>query len=323
MIPCRSSESPAPLFRELANIVFLATGGGNKGCIQAGHIDRVREWIDWRARSETIRLKALVGTSVGAFNLAHWALGMPQETLEEFWRHAKLRDFGKFNWSIVLGMMNRKWRSYLLDNSPMRRYLGAVLPRDWSFKERFLVGVSAYSRSGYEFFGAGIEPSMKPADAVLSSMAIPGVFKQPFWDGTYWGDASCMLNKIPFLEEGDGPASVTIASILGYSGMAPVKVQKKYWAWEWYQEAQAKVFYEEYKREIEGWGQLVSPHVRYCPKRGWLLVLHNVEGRKLAPHDFSGCGKYYDLGRTHAGAVLTEFEIAYRSPAARRFQGMV
>jgi len=302
----------APLFRRPTNVVFVGTGGGNKGCLQGGHIESVRWWLERRAM-EPLTLKALVGNSIGAFNLSHWAYGMPPEVLGEWWHSVKRSSFGDYNLSLLIGFLRRKWRSHVLNPEPLAKYLDLFLPPKWDLLEVPLyVGVSCYSRSGREMFGPGIDPSMPPLEAVITSMAVPGLYPQVKWRGAYWGDAACMLNKIPIMDELCGPDTITFVSILGYAGMSPVEDQAKFWPWEWSAEAREKISYEEYKQEIEGWGEFVSENVRYCPRRGWLVIFHNQEGRKLSPRDFKSCGKLYDAGREKAWQVLIEFEDCYR-----------
>ena len=305
---------PSPLrrlFRKQTNVAFVATGGGNKGCLQGGHIAAVRWWLE-RRKQEPLVLRALVGNSIGAFNLAHWAWEIPDRDLREFWRKARRSSFGTYNANVLIGFLNRKWRGHILNPAPLKGYLELFLPPRWDlFEHRFYVGVSAYSRSGQEMFGFGIKDSMLPLAAVLTSMAVPGLYPQVPWQGSYWGDAACMLNKIPIMDEHCGPDTVTFVSLLGYAGLSDMKAQAKFWPWEWSSEAREKISYEEFKREIEGWGESVSEHVRFCPKRGWLVVLHNLEGRKLAPYDFSQGEDLYEAGQRKAGEVILEFEECY------------
>lgn len=306
---------PSPLqrlFRKQTNVVFVATGGGNKGCIQAGHIEAVRWWLE-RRKQEPLVIRALVGNSIGAFNLAHWAWGMPQAELKKWWRTARRKSFGDYNVSVLFGFLNRRWRGHILNPAPLKDYLAMFVPPSWDlFTRRFYVGVSAYNRSGREMFGFCIEDSMPPLAAILTSMAVPGLYPQVPWRGSYWGDAACMLNKIPIMDEHCGPDTVTFVSLLGYAGLSDMKAQAKFWPWEWSGEAREKISYEEYKCEIEGWGEKVSENVRYCPQRGWLVILHNREGRELSPRDFKQGEALYVAGQRKAAEVILEFEECYR-----------
>ena len=312
--------------------IFVGSGGGNKGCLQAGHIRAVRDWIDWS--SGTVRLKAVSGTSIGAFNTSLWAAGVSDRDIRAFWLNAGIRSFGTFNWKFLWAAMHfaaDRHQGYILDPHTMRKFLATKLPETWGgFAHPLYIGVSAYSRSGKEILstennGTPADPedaprngacrrellSISPLDAVMTSAAIPGVFPQLRYAESYWGDAGCMLNKIPILDDLCTPKTVTVISVLGYAGLTQPDEQAEFWPWEWAREGREKVNMEEYQQEIYGWGEQVSEHVFRSPTRGWLVVIHNKEGRKLAPYDFSQCAALYGVGHRYAQTILSEFEGVY------------
>lgn len=320
-------------------VIFIGSGGGNKGCLQAGHIKAVRDWIKWsNAHADgAINVKALAGTSIGAVNVGLWASDVEDRVLKSFWENAGLGSFGSFNWKFfcaALKMCASTKRGYILHTNVIRKFLESYLPENWDgFSHPFYVGVSAYSRSGKELLSTangGIpenpmvrhrtgsrceQIAITPLGAILTSIAIPGVFPQLWYADSYWGDAACMLNKIPILNDLCTPVTVTVASILGYAGLTSAEEQAKFWPWEWMREGREKVSMEEYQAEIYGWGEQVSDHVFRSPERGWLVVMHNLEGRSLPPYDYSKGAELYNAGLRHGQTVLTEFEGVFEGVA--------
>ena len=313
------------------DVIFVGSGGGNKGCIQAGHIKAVRDWIKWANDSE-VRIKGIAGTSIGSFNGALWAAGMEDRLLKSFWESAGIKSFGWVNMKFfcaALKLCASTKRGYIMHQRGLQKFLEDYLPDDWDgFEHPFYVGVSGYSRSGKEILSTennGIpEESMRdrsgnpirisPVGAVLTSAAIPGLFPQLFYADSSWGDAACMLNKIPILDELCTPETVTIVSVLGYAGLTEPEEQAKFWPWEWVREAREKMNMAEYQDEIYGWGEQVSEHVFRSPTRGWLIVMHNLEGRELPPYDYSKGAELYNAGLRHGQTVLSEFEGVYEEP---------
>lgn len=309
-------------------VIFVGSGGGNKGCIQGGHIRAVRDWVHWSDGNE-IQIKAIAGTSIGAFNTSLWAAGQTDRTIRDFWANAGVRSFGTLNWKFfwaAMNLANDRHKGYILDPHRLRKFLAPLLPDKWTdFEIPIYFGVSAYARSGKELLSTanlgtpsdpetgpgGYPVSISPLDAVLTSAAIPGIFPQLRYAESYWGDAGCMLNKIPILDELCGPNTVTIVSLLGYAGLTSVEEQAKLWPWQWSGEASEKKSMQEYQAEIYSWGEQISDHVFRSPIRGWLVVMHNHEGRKLAAYDFSQGAALYNAGFRHGRAVVTEFEGVY------------
>jgi len=310
-------DEPSALLFE-PNVFVVLSGGGNKGCLQGGHIKAIRGWL--RAHPSCV-LRAIAGTSIGSFNGSMWAAGKSDLSVQEFWETASIKKFGTLNmkllWAWAFG--NKAHKGYILDNGVLRKNLQGILPSSWNdLLYPLFVAASAYVRSGdgKELFYSNAQ-GVRPVDAVLASMAVPGIFRQPFFMGTHWGDAGCMLNNIPLLDVHASPYNITFASLLGYAGLAPAEEQAKYWPWNWLNESREKVAMAEYQREIYSWGRQISEHVFFSPMRGWLVVIHNLEGRKLAAFDFSQGGELYKAGWFWAIQILTEFENEYRRTKGR------
>ncbi|MBI1769651.1 MAG: patatin-like phospholipase family protein [Bacteroidetes bacterium] len=150
-------------------IALVLSGGGSKGALEVGFYQALVE--------KGVRIDFIVGSSIGAVNGAFIASGVPPEKMAALWRNLKIDDLYGFNWENL-------WKFFrsnsLYDHCRFRRFLERHLPAR-TFEElkiplivpctNFLTGEPVYIRQG------------DLLDALMASVAIPGIFPPQMCDG--------------------------------------------------------------------------------------------------------------------------------------------
>jgi NTE family protein len=153
------------------NFTLVLSGGGALGIAHLGvlhDLERLR-----------ITPKEVVGTSMGGIIAACMAVGMEEKEI-----HEKIRAFsGLFNWIKFSFSGNA-----VVDNTKIAAIFDAIFEekkmRDADIPLK-LIATDLLS-GDKKVFDASDDVSIK--DAVLSTMAIPGIFKEHIVNGTVYGD---------------------------------------------------------------------------------------------------------------------------------------
>ncbi len=164
-----------------AKAALVLCGGGSKGAVEAGV---------YRALGELgVPIDRVVGTSIGAVNAAFIASGMPAEQLVDLWKEVKFGDLFSFNWRLLC---NPRAGASLYDNRKLRGFLMRHLPARF---ESLLLPLT--------IIGTDVlrgEPRLLERgnliDAVLASIAIPGVLPPVMIDGRETLDGG-LTNNLP------------------------------------------------------------------------------------------------------------------------------
>jgi NTE family protein len=173
---------PAPVKTEApARVAFILFGGGAHGASQAGALSVLV--------GAGIRPDVIYGISAGALNAAYWACDPTSEralALEDVWRHTTTSDvLGNVRWRAAVSAVTN--RGTLYDAEGLRRiaarHLGPLTFADL----RLPLGILTVNVTRGEpvIFEHG-----SLAQAVLASVAIPGIFPPSVIDGEYYVDGS-------------------------------------------------------------------------------------------------------------------------------------
>lgn len=153
-----------------AKIGLALYGGGSRGALEVGF---------YRALAEFgIRVDAIAGTSIGAVNGAMIAAGIPPKRMAELWAKIQFSDLFSFNWRLLreprgVRALYRtdKLRRFLHEHLPVRRFEELRIP---------LTIISTDLQSG----GSVLWDHGDLIEAILGSIALPGLFPPVTYEGT-------------------------------------------------------------------------------------------------------------------------------------------
>ena len=169
--------------RTAGKTAFVFAGGGSLGAIQVGML-RV-------LLSSGVRPDFVVGASVGAINASYFA-GAPNlegvTKLERIWSGLRRADIFPFTLASAVGLLRHP--DNIVDPGRLRRLIEINLP--YARLEDALIPVHVLATDQQ---GLGICLSNGPAvEAILASVAIPGVFPPVHIDGRALMDGAIAAN---------------------------------------------------------------------------------------------------------------------------------
>jgi NTE family protein len=164
---------------------FVLAGGGSLGAVQVGML---RALV-----AAGVTPDVVVGASAGAINACYFAgdpsaLGVAE--LERIWRSLRRRDVFPVSW-LQGGLGALGMRRHLVDPEPLRRLLAAHLPQADLARSALPCHVVATD------LVTGEEVALShgsAVDAVLASVAIPGVFPPVEREGRFLIDGAVANN---------------------------------------------------------------------------------------------------------------------------------
>jgi NTE family protein len=191
---------------------FVLSGGGNLGAVQVGMLQALAD--------RGIVPDLLVGTSVGAINVAFLAAGPSPariEALAEIWSQTRRRDV--FPTSSPLAAMRAFMgrANALLDPRPLRRLIERCVPYGRIEEAGWPLAIVATEVT------TGAEVVLRHGDvvdAVLASAAIPSVFPPVELDGHVLMDGG-VVNNTAISVAGDLGADVIYVLPTGYACALP------------------------------------------------------------------------------------------------------
>ncbi len=137
---------------------LVFTGGGSRGAVEVGAL---------KAIADRILPDAVIGTSVGAINVAFYAAGVTPRELERLWLGLTSRFVFPINWEFIW----RPWKARSISHQGnLKRFLTDNLPVETFEKCKIPLYINATElRTGRSvFFSSG-----SIIEAVLASAAIP------------------------------------------------------------------------------------------------------------------------------------------------------
>ncbi len=162
---------------------FVFAGGGSLGAIQVGMLRALL--------AAGVTPDFLVGSSVGAVNAGYFASAPSAEgvaRLERIWADLRRADIFPFKLANVLGLLRHP--DHIVDPSGLRRLIEANLPYAGLEDAAIPVHVMATDLRGF-----GVRLCRGPAaDAILASVAVPGVFPPVPVDGRPLMDGAVAAN---------------------------------------------------------------------------------------------------------------------------------
>ena len=166
---------------------FVFAGGGSLGAVEVGMLEAL---MDYEVHPDLV-----VGSSVGAINGAFFA-GQPDaegvRRLAEVWRGLRRRDAYPVR---PIGAMLSLFsvRNHLADPGPLRR----LIERHMGYQDLDESVIPCHLVATDVLTGAEVVLSSGPVvDAVLASVAIPGLFPPVKLDGRYLADGG-LANNTP------------------------------------------------------------------------------------------------------------------------------
>ena len=148
---------------------LVLCGGGSRGAVEVG---LYRALVELR-----MPIDLVVGTSVGAINGAAIAARVPPDDLARLWKGLSRRDVFVLNRQLLWKLL---WADSLYDHRPLRKLLERAISVR-TFAELtiplivtgtdFATGRPVYWREGNLF------------DAIMASVAVPGLFPPQLIDG--------------------------------------------------------------------------------------------------------------------------------------------
>jgi NTE family protein len=163
---------------------FVMAGGGSLGAVQVGQLQA----LHWSGVSADL----VVGSSVGAFNAAHFS-SFPDadglRRLELAWRNLKRSDVFPVDWRTVFRIV---WRGEPnIATTGLRRLLDTHLPGGTFERARVPLHVVATNVLTGD---AVVISHGSVADAVIASSAIPAVFAPVAFEGRILADGAVASN---------------------------------------------------------------------------------------------------------------------------------
>jgi NTE family protein len=166
-----------------AKTAFIMAGGGSLGCIQIGMLRALL--------AAGVLPDFVVGSSVGALNACYFA-ACPDadgvESLAKIWASVRRRDVFPVSLATALAVIRR--RDSLIDPSPLRRLIERALPYRLLQDARLPVHLVATDMQG-------VTVTLSEGDAVeaiMASVAVPGVFPSVDIDGVALMDGAVAAN---------------------------------------------------------------------------------------------------------------------------------
>ena len=209
---------------------LVLSGGGAKGCWQAGAITRLIELGR--------RYDAYFGVSVGAINAAHMAqfpTGMEAEAIRELkekWHSFSNNDIWKHH-NPVLKWLLVPWKQSVYDTSPLREYLKEHLDPSRVLASGKKLGLGAVDMTTGQYV---IRDETYPylREAVYDSAAYPVMFEMgqtpPDQDGHYMYDGG-LVHVTPLKGAIIWGADIIDVITLDPEGADPWKPPERKW-WE-------------------------------------------------------------------------------------------
>jgi len=192
---------------DLGTEVWLVLGGGGiRGVAHAGA---------WKAIQEAeIRIKGIVGTSIGALVGACIAGGMAWRTLARMGLQLKKSDIVRMNRSVA--WVNGIREPSVFEARPLRDYAARLLPtKAWADLELPLQMNAVDLETGStEWFGTGARTDVPLLDACYASAALPVLFPPAEIEGRYLVDGGT-IDALPLARAQELGATAIIAIDVG------------------------------------------------------------------------------------------------------------
>ncbi|MHB8481813.1 MAG: patatin-like phospholipase family protein [Nitrospiria bacterium] len=161
-------------------IAVVLCGGGSKGAIEVGFYQALVE--------SGVKIDLIVGSSIGAVNGAFMASGISYQDLALLWKNMRIQDLYGFNW-------NNLWKFFgadsLYDHSRFRRFLERHLSVfEFNQLKIPLIVTCTNLQTGQPVY---IRKGNLP-DALMASVAVPGLFPPQRYQGSQLVDGSVSDN---------------------------------------------------------------------------------------------------------------------------------
>lgn len=196
---------------------LVLAGGGTKGAYQVGV---------WKALCEMgIKIKAIVGTSIGALN---GALFLQDDfmTMEKMYENIKLENIMKvkgvdsnkniFDLSNIFNLATDYTRQKGIDNAPLKEMISKYVDMDKLYNSEIDFGLVTYSvknRTPLEVFKKDI-PKEQMVDYLLASSCFP-IFKPQIIEGEEYFDGGLYDNSPSNMLIKKGYKNIIIADVSG------------------------------------------------------------------------------------------------------------